>query len=65
MKFVVCYVCFPLVSGNVWNDVESGPEIPATSTPLPSQSEAVLLSEPDAGVCTDKQPHVRVKNFCV
>ena len=34
---VVCDVHFPLVSipGNVRNDLESGPEIPATSTPLP------------------------------
>ena len=46
----MCDVHFPLVStpGNVQNDVESGPKIPATST----QSGAVPLSEPD-GVCAD------------
>ena len=63
---VVCDVHFPLVStpGNVRNDVESGPEIPATSTPLPSQSEAVSLSELDAGVCADMAVEVPNNPIC-
>ena len=63
---VVCDVHFPLVStpGNVQNDVESGPEIPATSTPLPTQSEAVPLSEPDAGVCADMAVEVPNNPMC-
>ena len=63
---VVCNVQFPLVStpGNVQNDVESDPEIPATSTPLPSQSEAVPLSEPDAGVFADMAVEVTNNPMC-
>ena len=46
---VVCDIYFPLVTtpGNVLNDVENDPDIPATSTPLnvelsiPSQSKTV------------------------
>ena len=46
------------------NDVESDPEIPATSTPLPSQSESVPLSEPDAGVCADMAVKVSNNPIC-
>ena len=61
---VVCDVHFPLVStpGSVQNDVESDPEIP--STPLPSQSESVPLSEPDAGVCADMAVEVPNNPMC-
>ena len=63
---VVCDVHFSLVStpGNIPNDVESDPEIPTTSTPLPSQSEAVPLSEPDAGVCADMVVEVPNNPMC-
>ena len=63
---VVCNVHFPLVStpGTVQNDVESDPDFPATSTPLPSQSESVPLSEPDAGVSTDMAVEVTNNPMC-
>ena len=64
--YVVCDVHFPLVStpGNVQNDVESGPEIPAMSTPLPSQGESVPLSEPDVEVCADMAIEVPNNPIC-
>ena len=66
---VVCDAHFSLVSTtgtvhNVQNDVESGPEILTTSTPLPSQSESVPLSEPDAGVCADMAVEVPNNPMC-
>ena len=63
---LVCDVHFTLVStpGNVQNNVESDPEIPATSTPLPSQSEAVPLSEPDAGVSANMAVEVTNNPMC-
>ena len=63
---VVCSVHFLLVStpGNVQNDVESDPDFPVTSTPLPSQSEAVPLSEPDAGVFADMAVEVTNNPMC-
>ena len=63
---VVYDVHFPLVStpGTVRNDVKSDPEIPATMSPLPSQSESVPLSKPEAGVSADMAVEVPNSPMC-
>ena len=44
--------------------MESDPGIPATRSPLPSQSESVPLSEPDAGVSADMAVEVTNNPMC-